>query len=257
MNGASPQTEVSIYLIQHLADPRRHEPRNVGVIVSDSRHIAHQLIDPGEEHPTRRYRDAAENVAEDETYTTWLNYWKRALERGPDGLEEIIARQRPTFPVIRAGEMMGDVPGDVTALARRYFDELVLPPTEPRPAESERPVDKMLRRAGVISSPHFRRNYEVPAVGLPVPLPLKFPYAWVNGHMAVADQILHHTGDSKVVASLWKFEHVGDDVRCVAIVDRNINYRSQPLRDYLSSTAQVIRVEDPDAAQQLRTAFGA
>lgn len=257
MNVIPDQPVISIYLIQYLADPRRHEPRNVGVIVSDSRQVHHQLIDPaGTSHP-RRYRDAAETIAQDETYPAWLAYWRRALVRGPDGLEEILAKQRPTFPIIRAGQMIGDVPDDIAALARRYFDELVLPPIAPRPAEPERPVDKVLQRAGVTASPNFHRDYEVPAVGLPMPLQLKFSYAWVNGHVAVADQILHHAGDSRVTASLWKFEHVDDDVRCVAIVDRNIDYRSQPLRDYLRRTAQVIRVDDPDAAEQLRAAFDA
>lgn len=247
----------AVYLIQHVDDPRRHEPRNVGVIVAGSDQVAYQIVDPDELALSKRYRRAAEAVMEDDTYPTWLAYWQRALERGRDGLSEIVDRQKPSFPIILAGELMGDIREDVTTLADRYFDELVLPLPELPAAAPERPVDRVLRASGVSASRHFHRNYALPTSGLPIPIQVSFNYAWVNGHTAVADQLLHHTGDSRLTASLWKFEHVASDVRCIAIVDHNIDHRPAPLREYLRAKAQVIRIEDPQAAHQLRAAFGA
>jgi hypothetical protein len=247
---------ISVYLVQHIDNPRRHEPRNVGVIVSDSKHVACILVDPSAKSLSRAHRAVIDLVSVDTTYSAWHAYWERNLAQGIDGLEEIISRQAPTFPIVLAGQIM-DVPQeDLTALTQRFFDELVVPPIiAPEPRE-ERPVERVLRVAGVASSPNFKRNYELPSVGLPSSLPLHFTYAWVNGHVAVADQILAHSGDTKVAAALWKFEHIEKSVRRVALVDHNIEFRPAPLRDYLRDIAHVIRVEDPDAATQLRYAFG-
>jgi len=245
-----------IYLVQHVDDLRRHEPRNVGVVVTDQDQVAYALIDPAEKRLTARQRAVAEAVESDETYPAWLAYWRRTLQEGAAGLEEIVAKQSPTFPVIMAGKVMGDLDASLDGLAGRFYDELVLPQPESRDSAAERPVERMFRLAGVNSSPHFHRKYTVESVGLKVALPIEFPYAWVNGHVVVADQILHHTGDSKLTASLWKFEHVGGEVSRIAIVDQNIDYRPEPLRELLSATAQVIRVDDPNAANELRDAFG-
>lgn len=256
MSAMFSEAKVRIFLIQHIDDPRRHEARNVGVIISDSHRVAYRLIDLNQEPQSARYRQASETLAADETYPTWFSYWQRVLERGPDGLEEVLARQRATFPVIEAGRMVGDVPDDVEKLAHRYFDELVLPVVT-RPPVHETKVERALRIAGLTSSPHFRREYQMLAVGLNIPLPLTFPYAWDNGHLAVADKFLHHTGDGKIVDALLKFGHVGDGVRCIAIVDHNIDKRSPDLRDYLQRAAQVVRLDAPNASAQLRAAFGA
>jgi hypothetical protein len=256
MNTTSDEMNLWIYLVQHVDDLRRHEPRNVGVIVTDQERVAYALVDPAEKRLPARQRAVAETVACDETYPEWLAYWRRVLQEGIAGLEEIVSRQSPTFPVIMAGKVTGDIGETLNELVARYYDELVLPPPESRDSTAERPVERMFRLAGVNSSPHFRRKYTVNSVGLKLALPIEFPYAWVNGHVAVADQILHHTGDNKLTASLWKFEHVSDDVSRIAIVDQNIDYRSEPLRELLSATARVIRVDDPAAASQLRDAFG-
>jgi hypothetical protein len=107
-----------------------------------------------------------------------------------------------------------------------------------------------------VNSPHFRRDYQLRAVGLKVPLKLSFPYAWDTNNIAVADKILYHAGENKVVSALWKFEHVDANIRCIAIVDRNIERRPFELRDYLRSVALIVQLEDPDAPQQLRAALG-
>jgi hypothetical protein len=253
---SAPSSPLIVYLIQHVDDPRRQEPRNIGVIVVSSDQVAYQIVDPDEQTFSKRYRRAAEVIVEDETYPAWLAYWQRALERGRDGLDEIVDRQKPSFPIVLAGELMGDIRDDVITLADRYFDELVLPLPESPSAASEGPVQKVLRDSGVISSRHFHRNYALPSTGLPIQISVPFSYAWVNGHTAVADQLLYRTGDSRLTASLWKFEHVAEDVRCIAIVDNNIDRRPAALREYLHRQAQVIRVEDPDAPNQLREAFG-
>lgn len=250
----SSQPQIGIFLVQHIDDPRRHEARNVGVIISDSRHVEYRLIDPEQEHLSSRYRQALASVAADETYPAWLAYWTHALERGTDGLDEIVARQKATYPVIEAGRMTGDVPDDLAALADRYFGELVLPAPELAPGR-ERPEEKVLRAAGVIDDPHFHRDYEVPSVGLMVPLKLTFPYAWENGHLAVVEKALYHTGDKKIANVLLKFGHVGPEVRCVVMVDRYIDKRSADLRRYLSSTASIVQLDDPNAPKRLRAAL--
>jgi hypothetical protein len=252
----SPALSVSIFLIQHISNPRRHEPRNIGVVVSDSKNVAYVLVNPSVKNLSRPLRTVAEIVGTDETYSNWLKYWERTLARGSDGLEEIIERQAPTFPVILAGQITGSFQDDLKGLAQRFFRELVVPITSTLEDKEERPVERVLRLAGVASSPNFKRNYEVPSVGLPFSYQLPFSYAWVNGSLTVADRILAHGGDGKVTQTLWKFEHIEKDTHRVAIVDRNIDFRPQALRDYLNATAQVIRVEDPDAATKLRHAFG-
>ena len=63
-------------------------------------------------------------------------------------------------------------------------------------------------------------------------------------------------GPTEVTSSLWKFEHVEKGIGRIAIVDRNIGFRPEPLHEYLRAAAQVIRIDDPDAADQLRAAFG-
>jgi len=258
----SPQPEISIFLVQHIDDPRRHEARNVGVIISDSRGLAYRLIDPDEEHPSLRYRQALASVAADETYPAWFAYWTRALERGTEGLDEIIARQKATFPVIEAGRMKGDVLGDLASLTRRYFDELVLPQSSSYVGPGKKPPEeRMLRAAGVMGSPHFHRDYEVSAVGLniavglKVPLKLTFPYAWENGHLAVIEKVLYTGGDKRITNVLLKFGHVGPEVRCVVIVDRYIDNRSADLREYLTNAASIIRLDDPNAPERLRAAL--
>jgi hypothetical protein len=58
-----------------------------------------------------------------------------------------------------------------------------------------------------------------------------------------------------VASTLWKFEHVASSVRCVALVDQCINNRAVPLRRYLDSTATVVRIDEPEALDRLRSVF--
>lgn len=73
---------VSVYLIQHVANPRRHESKNVGVIVSDSKYVAYVLVDPSAEKIPRFHRAVADIVSPDDTYPAWFVYWKRTLKLG-------------------------------------------------------------------------------------------------------------------------------------------------------------------------------
>jgi hypothetical protein len=253
-----PEPEIRIFLIQHAGDPRRHEARNVGVVISDANTVAYRLVKPDQDSPSARYRQAVQSLLADETYPTWLSYWDRALEHGTAGLTEIIAKQKATFPVVEAGRMVGHPPGNLDVLAERYFDELVLP-VHAVPHARETADVRVLRSAGVMDSPHFRHNYALPAVGLSIAagptVTLTFPYAWVNGHVSVIEKVLYHGGPKRLTDVLLKFEHVSRDIDRVVMVDQHIDRQPADLRGYLQEVAQLVRLEDPAAPEQLRAAF--
>jgi hypothetical protein len=235
------KAEVTVYLVQHVADPRRHEPRNVGIIVTDGDVVAHRTLDPAAQRGPERH--ALQALHEDGTYPAWRDFWERELSPGSSGLNVVLERQGPSFPSQQS----------VVDIAQRYFEELVMLPVESEEGAPERPVERALRVAGLSDSSHLRRRFKVKAVG-PDNLELTFPYAWQNGDLAVAETLLR-AGDTAVTGSLWKFEHLPGSVRKVAIVDRYINNRPAGLRAYLNRTATVVHLEEQDAAEQLRQAL--
>ncbi|WP_375481246.1 hypothetical protein [uncultured Jatrophihabitans sp.] len=245
---------MQIYLIQHAGDWRRREPRNVGVIATDGDVSELRIVDP----TVTRGPQNAVLAYTDDTFVQWHSYWTKTFEqaKGTDAIDCVIANQKQTYPIVAIGEFFGENHRPIAALADQYFQELVLPPAAGQPTEG-RPLDRVLKDSGLAQSPHLRRGFQVPAVRLSAAVPITFPIAWENGRTSVVQTILRGSGDDTVQGSLWKFDHIPDDFGRVAVVDRYIYNRAQPLVKLLRSTADVVNLEDPAAGSALRKALGA
>ncbi|HEX8080853.1 MAG TPA: hypothetical protein VF557_11625 [Jatrophihabitans sp.] len=242
-----------VFLIQCVVDPRRHEPRNVGVIITDGHHVEIKTLNPS----VTRGREHAALKHVDDTYQQWREFWLSTIAsyEADESIDLLLSRQRPSYPIFTAAEFIGESHQSVAELAETYFEQLVLPP-EADEALQDRPVERALRAAGILDSTHLRRRFKVKAVGEP-DVELTFPYAWQNGHVAVAQTILRGAGDDVVSGSLWKFDHVPAQFEKVAIVDHYISNRPASLVKLLQKTATVVDLDDMHAGEKLKAAFKA
>ena len=104
-----------ICLAKYIPDERRWEPRNVGIIVTNTDEIASRFL---------AEKDAQRIVNDIENYQSWVSYWKRTLTRGDEGLQEILDRTKNSYWIAEAGQVLLGA-ATPAALVDEYFDQLV------------------------------------------------------------------------------------------------------------------------------------
>lgn len=244
-----------IYAVKYIGDPRRWEPRNIGVfVVNGERGVVRCVGMTGTDTVDRR--GIRWTVRDTEAYAEWVKYWVRTIDRGESGAEEAVKVQPPQFLVAEVGTTwFGDSSAQPEDLAERYFAELVgeLHDQEVAPGLRER-VEILLEVTGSSRQHGFRRDVPVQSFGLAYEETLKFQYGWRNGHLTVAKRV--DLSQSVLVNdALWSFEHLPADIRRLTFTaDPD---RHDPRYGLLSNYSTVIDVDATDAGDALVSAITA
>lgn len=250
-----------LYLFRYVPDLARGEARNLGVAMEVETgdgevSVLSRLLDPAQRaRRTRESRALRSVVGEDVGYEEWFAYWSQQLARGPEGLRELLERQKQSFPVSEAGQIWEmEAPQSGDASLQRYFERLVFPPEVEQPdGDNPNLADKVIQDAGLPARGDFHRGFRVPSYGLVPARTFKFPYALVNGHTTVMAR-LPRAGDATVEQALYRFEHIAADVRKIALID-TARTRNVEAATYLEDVADVVDVSASNAVDQLLEAL--
>ena len=98
-------SRVANYLIaQHLSDPFRREPRNVGVIVRVDKDIRAKFF--GESEPSVIDARKTRVLPYPAVYAQWVKYWRRIIAQRPDeAWEQIQNTAKDHYQIINGGEV--------------------------------------------------------------------------------------------------------------------------------------------------------
>ncbi|MBO6937566.1 MAG: hypothetical protein JJ863_21515 [Deltaproteobacteria bacterium] len=123
------------YLAKHVPDPRRNEPRNVGVIVESHGRMAAMFL--GEEDgriDDLRFLSPLK-VQNRQTYRAWVETWRRMMGEG--AFEKVLSQRvgDPYYVELAGQRVSGEIPSP-ERWVKQLFSELV---ERPRPAKRPSP----------------------------------------------------------------------------------------------------------------------
>lgn len=247
-----------ILVAKHIADYRRNEPRNVGVIVAGEASCAARFLgeDQAGKVDGRRAKRVVGGITD--VYREWVAFWREALEQGAEDLSALLNERAPNFYIEDAAEVWDDENHEPAALLEHYYDILVGEAVQAAsdPTLKQR-VDTLLEDAGVTDLPGFRRNHELAAEGFTRPLPLRFPYARENGQLTVADRA--DLDDTRQTSSLlFGFEHAPAHAAKIAFYTASDLTRDEAhsFLEVLDSLARIIDIDEDSAGEETFAAFG-
>lgn len=137
------------YLVQYTADLRRHEPRNIGLALTDGAHwyLHFRGVDDLGRVDARQIRGWGISR---ETYQSWVDYFHRKALQGAWEEALTLQQRKPSnFSVVSGGMLLAEE-SDWELEAKQLFSELVTTRphrvTAPSPLESAR---ELFRRAEI------------------------------------------------------------------------------------------------------------
>jgi len=236
---------MKVWIAKYVSDPRRWEPRNVGVIVAGVDKAAAIFVGEREDG-TVDGRSVKGLVADTANYQEWVRHWQGTKLGGVELLSHEAARSMrddANYFLFEAADVwMSDE--TVDDCASRLFEEVVETTHQFDDAPLQSRVEGILKRARLFDSPHFYKNYVFDAEVHGTKRELHFPYAWVNGRRVVGTAVPDDT--SRIDAVLWRFEHLPDDFRRIAFVGAPQAKRpkSAAYDPVLQSLATVVSVDE-------------
>lgn len=124
---------VTWHLVQYTRDLRRHEPRNVGVLLRSTDQWLWRFLDVGQ---------ARKLVASVEVYQTWVDYYQRKLtDAAMADIERGQAYRRGNYAVVPGGVILVE-PDSYPDTLDGLFRDLVQPATGFY--EDDEPVDTLI-----------------------------------------------------------------------------------------------------------------
>jgi hypothetical protein len=241
-----------IYVAKYIKDPRRWEPRNIGVFAVDEHGLAGRFIGEKDDGSVDR-RSVRQLVENTEVYEQWVKYWRRMLADG--AIEEILKTTAPQYWIAESGEVwMGEeTPDD---LVDRYYSELVArngQEDDPAAFRLRASVERLLTETGVAQSPAFTRDGRFESQDLDPPEEFQFQYALRDSRIVVGQRI-PLASEPFVHDALWKFSHLRNDIEKVAFVIEEDD-EAVPHRRHLARWSTVVDVGQPNAGDLVREAF--
>ncbi len=246
---------VKIYVAKYVADVRRWEPRNVGVIVQHEEGIAARfLAEESDSEKIRINRKKARYLVNDSSvYEQWVRHWRLTATRGPDALAASVAQKSPNYFLLDAGEVFsGEDVFSADELLDHYFSVLVAVTRESDPpAEALKlAVDALISKVRL----PLVRDFVLESVDLTPSEKYTFQYGYQNGRITVAQRVpLGQTRDVHDV--LWKLEHLPKEVGRVTFVSPAADEEATPLLAHLGQRSTVVDVGRPEAPDILVQAF--
>jgi hypothetical protein len=114
--------EARYWIAQHVSDPFRNEPRNVGVIVQVGSSVTTRFFGEGNDGVLdgRSLRHAFQYP---DVYKQWIQYWRKESLKGP--LEKLLEGNAANFRVQFGGEV-SDIAGDTSDDVAKYLYAIVV-----------------------------------------------------------------------------------------------------------------------------------
>lgn len=193
------------FVIKHVPDLVRREPKNIGVILLlDGRGTSRFL---GEQEDGDIDGRSVHQFGNHLVYKAWVKQWRALRDQGTDALQrEVAAGRRPgaSFYLEDGGELLaGDDgrPGD--EILDDLYATLVRPDTEPAVADDVRSMTwKVIRRLGISRKVQERARLAVTVGGMPDDL--WFDYRYDNGRPHLMQRVGLATSDK----STWDRLHL-------------------------------------------------
>lgn len=229
---------------KYIADQRRNEPVNVGVLVWTDGSAAMRVLGQKDDGIDGR---VARLGADLPNYKAWFEYWRYRLETG--GLGERLPQLRAgdNFFVEPRGELLFGPEQTAQQLADALYGELV----ERSGADSEaahaetfaEQVEDLLLAADLLGRPELRRDYKVTGT---TAQHWTFRYAWVNGHVTLG-YLLPRVQSNLADTALWRLTNVPGEMRKVLFVPR-VEQGDEATVQQLEQAAHVAEVDTADPA---------
>jgi hypothetical protein len=180
------------YLVRHVPDLRRREPKNVGVVLrTGAGSWLSKFVGETDEGILRR-RDVPRSFANFEVYESWVDYFRRKLSDEAWGdVEHLQSRRKGNYFAERGGQIFDDRP-DWKAELDALFSDLVKLPEKKRVksplAFIRREVDSIFDAVElpVIREVRIEADYDGRRTTVP------FRYEYVNGQPHIMDIVQVH-----------------------------------------------------------------
>jgi hypothetical protein len=181
-------TTAQFLVAKYMPDPKRREPRNIGVILWTPNRIGYRFLD----------EDDASFVDDKPTYERWMQFWSHTIDkddleirgqktsvRDPQFVNNLLRTQQGNYILEEAGEMLDAIrPRDVSAVVDQLFSELVSAKREslgehlPDPLSQD--CERLFEETGLSDRPDFQVDHSYDIQIGPMTKPFKFHYAIGN-----------------------------------------------------------------------------
>lgn len=222
-----------------MPDLRRREPRNVGVVLFAG---SQTLMRFRGQRPNGSIDGRSARAAELEVYKGWIAYWQYLAQSGAAGQEWYSRRSFDNYWLEPGGQLLSGESVEPSAMLTELYETLVeeTPDVEWTLADQ---VRSLLQEAHLLGSEHLHEHYSIDTEDTGETY--EYPYAYVNGHRAIADQMVQVTA-RQARTRLWEFEHLPDDIRKIVFVER---LREDPSVTLLKTIADVLPVQTATSGQ--------
>lgn len=265
------------FIAKYVADARRMEPVNIGVILWSRGRVTAKFLPPEESAPL--VNDLA-------VYSRWVEYWMRLLAadsiEARDGsvvskqssqfMDAFARTQKENYLLADAGEVVDRVTArNMDAAATYLYSELVERAEGRRYSPREQAIQlkqlssKVLAESGVSDHDEFRHSYTVRCRIGTVEVPLRAHYAIGNGVPRSIFQRVQIGSSQSVCSASFMFEHLISNKQikrdnCAALVytDESHTGQDSPGETDVSTSlamldgfATVVNLRDAEWAKKL------
>jgi hypothetical protein len=227
-------------VIKFTRDLRRQEPINVGVVLLSDR--GHRLRVRGLAPDGTLAGRWSGNVS---NLRAWIDYLTWQISQPLDGLGELLhTRVGDSYSIVEGGHILTGEDPDPDVLVEQLYGDLVARSDEEEGApDFKQQVENLVDASGLSQDEHFRRRLPVRTQEGEM---VEFPYAWVNGHMSVA-QLMPSMRIDQVHSTLWICRTLPGDVIKLVFTESIPDDRSRAA-EILESEASLIEVPTADPA---------
>lgn len=184
---ARPEAIATWHLIQYMADPRRREPRNVGIALDTPDGWFLRFVGEDTQGRISGQKIRSHHLKKD-VYETWVRYYRRkAAESSWQDVEKLHASKPSNFTSAVAGQLF-ETEADWLATLSSLFTTLVEEEKQATPAEIFREkIERVFEIAQIVPS----RDIEVPGrwADQAEEVPIPFDFGYQNGQYHVMDGV--------------------------------------------------------------------
>lgn len=175
------------HLIKYMADPRRREPRNVGLALETPNGWLLKFV--GEEKAGLINGQKIRSIhLQKDVYTSWVEYYRRkAVSNRWNDVEQLNVNKPGNFFTELAGEIF-ETDETATALLQRLYSELVEEPKQLSPSERfHAKIRQVFELAQIEPQEHIRVPAKWTDSGEKVDV--EFDFGYQNGQLHVMDAV--------------------------------------------------------------------